>query len=100
MQSASYLVAIKLPEIIDQKFASLIPQQRAVINKMLDSGIVISYSLSLESSMLWIVMQVDDEVSVMNQLAKMPLVSYFKPNIHALNFHHHSAMLLPQPSLN
>lgn len=43
-----FLVNLKLPESFTKELYNLIPEQRAVVNQLLDSRIVLSYSLDMD----------------------------------------------------
>ena len=49
-----YLADIDLPVPFTDDFLSLVPRQRAMVNKLMNEGVISSYALSIESGKLWI----------------------------------------------
>lgn len=95
----TYMVEFELPEEFTEDFMALVPRQRFVINEMLAEGLVQNYSLSLDRSRLWAVMLADSEFSLMEDIARMPLIDYMTPHVSQLMFHN-TAMEVMQFSLN
>ena len=52
----TYMIDIKLPEEMTEEFLSLIPKQRACVDKLMDEGKILQYSLSYNRSQLWVIM--------------------------------------------
>jgi len=96
----NYLVDIQLPEELDDDFITRIPQQRMVVNKLMEKGIITTYALSADRTKLWIVIQSESPRMVKEILQKMPLYNYMEILIHELAFHESPSFLIPQPSLN
>lgn len=96
----NYLVTTRLPDEPDEAFMLLIPKQRALVDLLLERGVIKSYSLSADRTMLWIVFHADSEIRVIKLLQTFPLISYMKPEITELMFHNTSVAGLGQPSLN
>jgi muconolactone delta-isomerase len=97
---AQFMVDITLPRNPNAEFFALVPLQRAHTQKLLEEGIVMGYSLSLDRSKLWVAMNAENEHEAMKILAAFPLVNYFDLNIHPLAFHHTSLMSLIKVSMN
>jgi hypothetical protein len=95
-----YLVDIDFPEAPDDEFISLIPSQRAMINTHMQSGIVTSYSLSIDRSKLWVTIVAESEQEVGDILATFPLIGYMVYSIHKLAFHNTAQYSMPPLSLN
>jgi hypothetical protein len=95
-----YMVEIDLPTVYTQEFFNLIPEQRDMINRLMQEGIVSTYSLNAERSKLWMttVGATKEEVEAMLQL--MPLYSYFVYTISQLAFHNNFVHKMPELSLN
>jgi muconolactone delta-isomerase len=94
------MVEIKLPEILTEEFISLIPEQRMKINSLMDAGVILCYTLNQERSRLWTVIVAKSDLAVMDILAQFPMISYMKPEINELTFHHQSSLVMPSISLN
>lgn len=96
----NYLVDIQLPEELDDDFITRIPQQRMVVNKLMEKGIITTYALSADRTKLWIVIQAETTRMVKEILQKLPLYKYMELLIHELAFHESPSFSIPQPSLN
>ena len=100
MELRQYMVEFKLPEKLTDEFVELIPEQRAKINSLMDAGVIMCYTLNLERTKLWTVIVANSENSVMDTLAQFPLITFMKPEICELTFHHQSSLVMPSISLN
>lgn len=96
----NYLVDIQFPETPDDDFIARIPQQRMIVNKLMEKGIITTYALSADRTRLWIVIQSESMRMVKEILQKMPLYQYMELLIHELAFHESPSFSIPQPSLN
>jgi len=97
---AQFMIDISLPMEPNTEFFALIPLQRAHIEKLLEQGVVMGYSLSLDRSKLWIAMNSHDEREAVEILSTFPLFHYFEPTIYPLMFHNTSLMSLIKISMN
>ena len=97
---AHYMIDISLPTDPDAEYVALIPLQRAHIAKLLEQGVVMGYSLSLDRSRLWVAMNARDERDAVGILSAFPLFKYFEPAIYPLMFHNTSVMSFNRVSLN
>lgn len=100
MKLKPYFVEIILESSLSPEFMALIPSQRKVVNKLMDEGSIVSYSLALDRSKLWMVMDAENLEAVMNVLACFPLIKFMKPDIHELAFHDNVHSGFPHLSLN
>lgn len=97
---AQFILDIQIPMNPDEEFFELIPLQRAHIDKLLEQGTVMSYSLSLDRSRLWVTMNARTEREAIEILSASPMFKYFEPTIHPLMFHNTSLMSQLKVSLN
>jgi muconolactone delta-isomerase len=97
---AQFIIDIQLPINPDQEFFELIPHQRAHIDKLLEQGTLMSYSLSIDRSRLWVIMNADTEREAIEILATFPMFRYFEPSIYPLMFHNTSLMSQIRVSMN
>jgi len=97
---AQFMIDIQLPVNPDREFFELIPAQRAHIDKLLEQGIVMSYSLSLDRARLWVTMNAGSEREAVETLAAFPMFKYFEPTIYPMMFHITSLMAHLKVSLN
>jgi muconolactone delta-isomerase len=95
-----YMIDIVLPAEPKAEFFALIPQQRSHIEKLLEQGVVLGYSLSLDRSRLWIVMNASNERDAVEILSAFPMFEYFEPTIYPLMFHNTSLTSLIKVSMN
>lgn len=100
MNKKHFFVDIDLVDSFSTPFIQTIPAQRDIVNKLMDEGIIVSYSLSVERDKLWIVMEAKTEQDVLDILAKFPLIKYMKPEIFELAFHDNIHSGFPHLSLN
>ncbi|MDP2385667.1 MAG: muconolactone Delta-isomerase family protein [Bacteroidota bacterium] len=100
MNLRSYFVEIILINSLSPEFMALIPSQRKKVNKLMDEGTIVSYSLALDRSKVWMVMSAKDTETIMDVLASFPLIKFMKPDIHELAFHDNVHSGFPHLSLN
>lgn len=97
---AQFMVEVAIPAEPNAEFISLIPAQRAHIEKLLEEGTVMGYSLSLDRSRLWITLTARNEREALQILKTFPLYEYFEVSMHPLMFHNSSIRSLLKVSLN
>ncbi len=97
---AQFIVDIQIPMNPDQEFFELIPLQRNHIDKLLEQGVIMSYSLSLDRLRLWVTMNAHTEREAIEILSTFPMFKYFEPTIYPLMFHNTSWMSQLKVSLN
>jgi len=97
---AQFMIEVAIPAEPNAEFISLIPAQRAHIEKLLEQGTVMGYSLSLDRSKLWITMNARHEREALEILRTFPLYEYFELTMHPLMFHNSSIRSLLKVSLN
>ena len=95
-----YMVSFDLPKYFDEGFTSLIPAQRAVVNKLMKSGVLTSYAVSLESSKLWVTMIAETEAEVREIISGFPIAGKVDYKISKLAFRNTVNSLVPNFSLN
>lgn len=94
------MISIELPKELTQEFISLIPKQRAQVDKLMDQGKILHYSLSLDRSQLWVTLAARTEHEAMDIIASFPLVHFMKPEIFELAFHNSVSTELPKLIMN
>ena len=95
-----YMIDFQIDENPDERFFSLIPAQRAYINKMMEKGLIISYSLNETRTRLWCIVNAPDAKTVKRLIAAFPLIDYLHPEIIPLMFHNSIVVPIPKFSLN
>ncbi len=96
----TYMINITLSSLIDENFVSLIPKQRAHINKLMNKDIVLQYSLAIDRSRLWVILKAKSENNAMDIISEFPLIHYMQPEITELAFHNSLANELPRLIMN
>jgi hypothetical protein len=94
------MIDISLPTDPDEEFFSLVPHQRAHIDKLLEQRVVMGYSLSFDRSRLWIALNARNEQDAVKILSEFPMFRYFEPTIHPLMFHNTTAVSFHRVSMN
>lgn len=77
-QANQYMVDCTLPHQLSDAFISLIPRQRAVVNRLLSEGRILNYALALENSKLWFVCAAESEAELMELISHLPLMSHMQ----------------------
>lgn len=95
-----YMVDFTLPEILTEEFMSVIPYQRAAVNRLFLENRLVTYALSLEKSKLWAIFNAESEIEVMDMIADMPLTPYLSVDISILTFHNTTEPEMPFFSMN
>ena len=95
-----FMVELDLPSPLTIDFVSQIPAQQYVVEKLMTAGVIVSYSLSLEHSKLWIIMLADSEEELLRLLDTLPLTPFMKSRWYPLAFHNIGTFRMPQMILN
>jgi len=95
-----YMVDVSLPEFPDEAFFSKIPEQRTLINRLLEERVVQSYALSADRTKLWIVIRAQSDSEAFDILATFPLYDYFRFDIYELAFHNKATVRSTLFSMN
>jgi hypothetical protein len=99
MMKKTFMVEFELPEELSADFVALIPEQRQMIDRLMTQGRIRSYALSMDRSVLWVVVEASSEFEVMELIAGFPLADYMQPYISELMFHN-SVEVYHQFSMN
>jgi len=95
-----FLIDISLPAAPNAEFFAMIPLQRAHVDKLMEGGTLLAYSLSSDRTRLWMIVNGESQAEVMEILSKFPMRRYFEPTIHPLMFHNTSQTIPLKVSLN
>ena len=95
-----YMIDIDLPRPLTEEFAELIPSQRAHVNALMADGKISSYSLSMDRSRLWVIVNSESPESARAVIASFPIIAFIRFRMHELAFHNSVRFLRPQFSLN
>lgn len=94
------MIEIDLPVPFAQEFISLVPEQRALINNLMNEKIVTSYAVSIEDGKLWTTMLAASEDEVVDILITFPIIDQVEYKISKLAFHNITGSITSQFSLN
>jgi muconolactone delta-isomerase len=95
-----FMVEFTMPPVLNDKFTSTIPAQRAKINQMFGTGKIVSYAVSLENLKVWAVFNAETETEA-NELAnELPLTKYMKFKVNPLTFMNILTARVPSFSVN
>jgi len=95
------MIDINLPSDIDANFVALIPDQHQQMNDLMEEEVIKSYTLSLDRSKLWIVINAKSKSTVVGIVNDFPLARYIKATIYELALHNTTAYTkFPGISLN
>jgi hypothetical protein len=95
-----YMVEFDLPLSFTEQFVALIPEQRAQVARLMRSGRITNYALSLDRKKLWAFVFGENENDVLDLISTFPLINYMRPQIHELMFNEYIASQFPAMSLN
>lgn len=95
-----FMVVFELPEPFPEEFIALIPEQRVHIDELVQNGIIQSYSLSLDRTSLWCVVNSETELHVVETIHEFPLIDYMDYEICELMFTTTTIAKIPAFSLN
>lgn len=95
-----FMVEFELPVPLTPEFLSLVPEHRLMVNKLLTSGKIKSYSLAADYSKIWAIFLGDSEFEVMENIAALPLSDFMIPIVEPLAFHNEAFELAASISLN
>lgn len=95
-----YMADIDMPAIISGDFMSRIPKQRAMINDLMQKGVILSYTLSGDRSKLWVILLATDGVEARKLIETFPLYEYLQCSIYELAFHNNRVNKFPELSMN
>lgn len=95
-----FMVDFTLPDILTEEFMSMIPYQRAAINRFFVEGKLVNYALSLENSKLWAIFSASSEIEVMDMISDLPLTGFMSVEISTLTFFNATEPEIPNFSMN
>jgi hypothetical protein len=82
-----FMAVIQFSSPFSMEFTSLIPEQRIHINRLMEQGIITSYSLSADRRTLWMTLLASSTGEAEKVLGKMPLFRFMRYEIAELMFH-------------
>lgn len=82
-----FMIDIDLPKTISPELIELIPHQRRFVDKMMKKGVIISYSLSIDRTKLWIIVLANSINEVKSLIGSFPIFCFIDFKINNLLFH-------------
>ena len=95
-----FLVHITLPEVFTGEIYELIPQQRTLINDLMEKRVVLSYSLDMVRRNIWAFVEARDQEHLMSILSTFPIIAHVGLHIHELAYHDSAPLSLPDLIMN
>jgi len=97
---AAFLFQLELPGL-SEEIVRIIPAHRAHINKLFAQGSILSYSVNMARTVIWCVINSDEESAAMEMILEFPLYPFFTEILcHPLLFHNTLPVTLPGIFLN
>jgi hypothetical protein len=97
---SQFMVEFDLPNPFPEKLIAKIPNQRMIVNQLLENEKLHSYALSIERDRLWCVVNADNELDVLRIIGEFPIIDYVRPMITELMFNNSVMIRVPTFSLN
>lgn len=95
-----FMVELDIPKMLPNSFVDLVPVQRETVVELLEDNKITSYTLAVDRSKLWIIVNAAHKTEVMDILDLLPLTKFLTYQIFELMFHNKQDVDIPQPSLN
>ena len=86
--------------VMDEGFMTLVPAHRTYINYLINKGIIDSYTVSLESSKSWMIINANNKTEVEGYLQRSPLFKYWQIEIDELYVFDGQSYRLPALQMN
>ncbi|MBP6334718.1 MAG: hypothetical protein KA444_04530 [Bacteroidia bacterium] len=83
-----------------QNSSAEVGEQKRLVQLLMNKGILLEYSISADFEKVWMVMEAESEINVIQILSDFPLLSKLHIEIIPLKVHRSHTSRLYQPSLN
>ena len=100
MEVKQFMVTFTFNTTLSHRFIALVPKHRAKVNEFMIEGKILSYSLCLESGILWTVFEASSEIEVLRLIKALPLAAFMEFDIKQLTFYNSSTNFAMAYSLN
>lgn len=95
-----FMVLATVRTDIENDLSKSISIQKEKVHELMNKGLLRSYSLSADFEKVYMVLEAESEVRVIQILAEFPMISLLKSEITHLCFHRSHPAAILQPSLN
>lgn len=95
-----FMIQLSFPGYFTPDFVQLIPKQRGQIVRLLAEGRIANFSLSMERSNAWMVMNAKSEEEAEDVLERFAMYEYFEYEIFELALHDTKNAGFPELVLN
>jgi hypothetical protein len=82
-----FLVHIFLPEVFSTTFYGAINEQRVRVNELMESRVLLSYSLDMDRRNVWAFFETDSRQQLNGILKTLPVLRHTGFEVHELAFH-------------
>ena len=98
---ARFVVTVRFPASFNEEFIALIPQHRALINRLIEENVVEAYAISASRTQGWITMNGQNAAVVRAVVEQFPLYRFFEQvEVDELFIFDSMASRFPRISLN
>ncbi len=81
------MVDISLPEFPEEAFFALIPDQRSLVDRLLQELVIVNYTLSADRTKLWVIVRALTEEDAIGVIERFPIYDYMRFDVYDLMFH-------------
>lgn len=95
-----FLIEAKLVCELRNSSPGLMPEQRDRVEKLMKSGIILNYSLSMDRKKLWFILNAVSALEARRIIRTLPINDIVEFKVHDLMFHYSGVPATPQFWLN
>jgi len=96
----NFMIVIDIISEYNPEFFNLIPIQVAYVNKLMNQGVLTTYTLSADRTKLWATMLGETKSDVQDIFEQFPMRKYMDAKIYELAFHNNISHRMPELSMN
>ncbi len=95
-----FMAIITMPDFKDGDFLALIPEQRKCVDRLMEQGLITSYTLSEDRTKLWVTLNAESIDAAREAIDEFPLRRFMALVITGLTFHQTARAGMPALSMN